>query len=474
MGDILRCDVAVIGAGTAGLAAERAARQNGASTHLIDPEFNGTLCANTGCMPSKLLIAAAKEARRIRQAGAFGIEVDGMRIDGAAVMRRVRSERDRFARLTRESFDDLPDGVMIRARAKFVGPNRLELDDGRSVEAKAIVIATGSAPAMPDPFAGLGDRVVTNETVFEMDDLPASMAVIGSGSIGLEMAQAFAHLGVEVTLFDRETQLGKVRCAKVHSALKEIVERDMSIHLGVEVTPERADEGVRVCWSGKDPTSDSGEANFELLLAALGRPPQLGGLCLEKAGIECDDHGVPCHNRETMRCGESPIFLAGDVAADLPLLHEASHDGAIAGRNAAALPVTIETERHVPFSIIFTDPPLAMIGDAEAAGAITGTADYSDQGRARVEARNEGVLTLYACAPEGTLIGADLIAPGGDHLAHILAWAIERGTTASELLEMPFYHPTLEEGLKSALRTICAATPISLPQDQDAGTPPGA
>ena len=156
------------------------------------------------------------------------------------------------------------------------------------------------------------------------------------------------------------------------------------------------------------------------------------------------------------------------------MLHEASHDGAIAGRNAAAFPAPIPTERHVPFSIIFTDPPLASIGESEADGAVTGTADYSDQGRARVDGRNEGILTLYAKAPDGTLIGADLIAPGGEHLAHMLAWAIERGTTASELLKLPFYHPTIEEGLRSALRTICGATPIPLPQDQDTGTPPGA
>ncbi|MDU7523590.1 MAG: hypothetical protein E7K72_19770 [Roseomonas mucosa] len=175
-----------------------------------------------------------------------------------------------------------------------------------------------------------------------------------------------------------------------------------------------------------------------------------------------------------MRCGDSTIFLAGDVAADLPLLHEASHDGAIAGRNAVALPAAVRSDRNTRFSITFTEPTLATIGDAEADGAVTGTADFADQGRSRVEGRNEGKLTLYAAAPDGRLIGADLIAPAGEHLAHILAWAIQRRVTATELLELPFYHPTIEEGLKQALRTICAATPLPLPQNQDAGTPAGA
>lgn len=110
----LCCDVAVIGGGTAGLAAERAARKNGASTLLIDPEFGGTTCALVGCMPSKLLIAASREAERIRRAKLFGIVVEGIKIDGPAVLRRVRAERDRFARLTRESIQDLPEGVAVR------------------------------------------------------------------------------------------------------------------------------------------------------------------------------------------------------------------------------------------------------------------------------------------------------------------------------------------------------------------------
>lgn len=470
MTDALTCDVAVIGAGTAGLAAERAARKNGASTLLIDPAFDGTTCANVGCMPSKLLIAAAKEAHRIGRADLFGIRVGGMTIDGAAVMERVRAERNRFAALTRKNIDRLDPATTIRARARFAGPDSLRLDDGRTIQARSIVIATGSSPSVPPPFAALGDRLLTSDTVWDLPDLPRRLAVVGSGSIGIELAQAFARLGAQVTLFDRGHSLVKLRCRKVHDALQAIVERDMQVHQGVAVLPERTGDGVRIRWNG----DNSGEAEFDMVLAALGRPPSLDGLDLGRAGLALDDHGVPCHDRATMRCGDSAIFLAGDVAADLPLLHEASHDGAIAGRNAAASPAPIRTARHVPFSLTFTDPPVATIGDPETEGAVTGTADYGDQGRARVEGRNEGVLTLYAAAPDGRLIGADLVAPGGEHLAHMLAWAIERGLTGPEMLELPFYHPTLEEGLKQALRTICRATPIALPEDQDTGTPSGA
>ncbi|WP_017670604.1 dihydrolipoyl dehydrogenase [Blastomonas sp. AAP53] len=469
-GDSLRCDVAVIGAGTAGLAAERAARKNGASTLLIDPDFNGTTCANVGCMPSKLLIAAAKARHAVDRAAIFGVTVGEVTLEEAAVMQRVRDERDRFVASTRKTIADIPEGVRLRGRAKFTAPGQLLLDDGRTISARTIIIATGSRPLLPEPFAALGERALTNENVFQLTSLPRRLAVVGSGAIGLEMAQAFARLGIHVTLFDTSKTMAKLRCPRVHAALQDILARDIELHLGVEVTPERDGDDVVLRWTG----SGEGRATFDHVFVAVGRPPMLDGLALDKAGLQLDDKGIPVHDRGTMRCGDSQIFLAGDVAADLPLLHEASHDGAIAGRNAAAYPAPVRIDRYVPFSITFTDPPVVSIGAAEEDGAVSGTADFSDQGRAKVEACNEGALTLYAAAPDGVLIGADLVAPAGEHLGHLLAWAIQQKMTATQLLEMPFYHPTIEEGLKQALRTVCAATPIAIPENQDAGSPAGA
>ncbi len=466
----LQCDVAIIGAGTAGLAAQSAAYSAGASTLLIDPFFAGTTCATDGCMPSKLLIAASHTAHGAQTTDLFGIHVPTVEIDGKAVMKRVREERDRFARLTREGIKKLPDKVRLKTRAAFTGPNTLVLEDGRTVEARSIVIATGSAPFVPPPFEALGDRMLTNESIFGLEDLPKRLGVIGSGPIGLELAQAMARLGVAVTLFDRGDTLGGVRCPKVHDALRDIVAEDVDLKLNVEIEPRQTDDGISLSWTG----DSSGEAVFDYVLVATGRRPNLDSLDLEKAGIALDDHGVPEHDRGTMQCGDSSIFLAGDVADNLPILHEASQDGAIAGRNAVAFPAVNSADRFVPFNLIFTSPPTAQIGKSEEDGVVTGTADFSDQGRARVEGVNQGALTLYAAAPDGRLIGADLCCPASEHMAHMLAWAVQQGQTATQLLEMPFYHPTIEEGLKQALRTICAATPLELPQDQDKGSPPGA
>jgi dihydrolipoamide dehydrogenase len=453
----LTCDVAIIGAGTAGIAAERAARNEGARTLLIDPEFRGTLCANTGCMPSKLLIVAAKSAHDARRAPVFGIQPGPVHVDGPAVMSRLREERDRFVAFTRESFDDLPDGTAITGRARFTGPTTLVLDDGRRVQAGAVVIATGSTEIVPPPFRDLGPRILTNETLFELPDLPDSLAVIGGGPIGLELAQAMGRLGVAVTLFDHETRLGKARADDVHEALVEAVSRDLTLCLGVD-TEARADpQGIRIDWSGPQ----QGHAVFSHVLVATGRAPTLDGLDLAAAGLELDDHGTPVFDRDTMRCGTSAVFIAGDADADAPLLHEASDEGALAGCNAARFPQVRPGPRSIPFTLTFTDPPLAQLGAEPGDDTLTGRSDYSDQGRARAEARAEGLVVLHA-DPQGRLTGAELCCPGAEHLSHLLVWAVQSGATAADLLLLPFYHPTLEEGLKGALKEICRQ--VRLPQ----------
>jgi dihydrolipoamide dehydrogenase len=199
----LDCDVAVVGAGTAGLAAERSARRAGAKTLLIDDGFVGTTCASVGCMPSKLLIAAAHAAHAIRSASVFGIGAQEPFIDGPAVMRRVRRERDVFVAGTLKSIAAIPDDIKLRARAHFVDQTTLALDDGRIISAKAIVIATGSRPMVPAMFQALGSLALTNETIFELVGLPASIAVVGAGTLGLELAQALVRLGVDVEVSTR-------------------------------------------------------------------------------------------------------------------------------------------------------------------------------------------------------------------------------------------------------------------------------
>jgi dihydrolipoamide dehydrogenase len=240
------CDVAIIGAGTAGLAAERRARADGATTLLIDDKFAGTTCATVGCMPSKLLIAAAHAAHAARSAAVFGVKVAEPEIDGTAVMARVRKERDAFAASTIETIEEIPADVRIRSRAHFINATTLMLDDGRQIKAKAIVIATGSHPNIPPMFAALGNRVLTNETIFDLPDLPRAVAVIGAGPLGLELAQALVRLGVDTQVFDKGKHLAGLHDDAVAAELHAILERELPIRLGVKLDAKSVGEGVQL------------------------------------------------------------------------------------------------------------------------------------------------------------------------------------------------------------------------------------
>lgn len=206
---VRRVDVAVIGAGSAGMGAFRAARQHTDNVVVIDPGPFGTTCARVGCMPSKLLIAAAEAAHRAADAEGFGVRVGSVAIDGHAVMARVRSERDRFVGFVLESVDGWPQAQVLRHAARFSAPGELELDNGERIQADRIVIATGSRPAIPAGWRErLGKRLITSDEVFDWQDLPASIAVVGAGVIGLELGQALHRLGVRVRMYCRSGRPG--------------------------------------------------------------------------------------------------------------------------------------------------------------------------------------------------------------------------------------------------------------------------
>ena len=206
-----QADVAIIGAGTAGLTAYRAARATGATAVLIEGGAHGTTCARVGCMPSKLLIAAADAARAVAAAPGFGVHHDGaLRIDGRAVMDRVRRERDRFVGFALRDVERIPEADRLQGHARFVDDHALEVGGHTRVVAGAVVIATGSRPIRTDQLAALGDRCIVSEDVFDWRDLPKSVAVIGAGIIGLELGQALHRLGVRVAILGRGGGVGPI------------------------------------------------------------------------------------------------------------------------------------------------------------------------------------------------------------------------------------------------------------------------
>ena len=471
MSEHRRVDVAIIGAGTAGLRAFREARKYTDSVLLIEDGGWGTTCARVGCMPSKLLIAAADAAEAVRQAPGFGVVAEPPRIDGRAVLARLRAERDRYVGHVMEAVESFPEAQRRSARARFVSDTRLALDDGGVVDAGRIVIATGSRARILPIFDGLGDRLVTNDDLFEMEDLPASVAVFGAGVIGLELGQALHRLGVRVSLYGKGGFVGPLTDAAVRDTAAALIAADMPFHPDADARPEAAADGVRVTCGGATKT-------FEYVLAATGRQPNVDGLDLGATSLSLGDRGVPHHDPATGQCGDGPIFIAGDATAEEPLLHIASHEGEVAGRNAARFPDIRRTPRPPGLTILFTDPQIALVGqtraELEAAGTdfAVGALDWSDQGRAQVMRVNAGRLHLYGARDTGHLLGAEMIGPRAEHLAHLLAWSIGSGLTVGEMLAQPFYHPVLEEGLRTALRDLNRALrmgPPSPPRCIDSG-----
>jgi dihydrolipoamide dehydrogenase len=216
---------------------------------------------------------------------------------------------------------------------------------------------------------------------------------------------------------------------------------------------ERVGSSVRVRW-------DDTEESFDYALVTTGRVPNLDGLGLENTGLALDRRGVPVYSPSTMQAGASSIFLAGDVDGDVPLLHEAADEGRIAGDNAARYPEVTAGLRRSGLSVVFTDPNIAMVGETWAQvkdrDPIVGRINFDDQGRARVMLQNRGRMNVYAERGTGRFLGAEFIAPRGEHMAHLLAWAHQQRLTIPQMLDLPFYHPVVEEGLRTALRDAAA------------------
>jgi len=457
---ILNTDVAVIGAGTAGLAAYRAAKAQGKRALLIEGGPYGTTCARVGCMPSKLLIAAAEAAHDAAHAAGFGVHIDGkLRIDGRQVMDRVKRERDRFVGFVIEGVENIPAEDKLRGMARFVSDTVLRVDDHTEVHAASVVIAAGSSPAMPDDFKALGERALVNDDVFAWDDLPRRVAVFGPGVIGLELGQALSRLGVEVKVFGLSGSVAGLSDPAVRAAAKKAFQEEFYLDPDTRILQtRRVGDEVEIRYVGLD-NSERTE-RFDYALVAVGRRPNLDGLDLERTTLARNHKVVPEYDRETLQAGKSSIFIAGDVNGDVPLLHEAADEGRIAGTNAARYPDVRPGLRRAALAIMFTDPQVAVAGARHAAlpagSFVTGEVDFGDQGRSRVMRKNRGLLHVYADRESGRFLGAEMVGPRMEHIGHLLAWAVQQRMTIEQMLDMPFYHPVIEEGLRTALRDAAA------------------
>jgi dihydrolipoamide dehydrogenase len=404
-------------------------------------------------MPSKILIEAANAFHRRHSFETFGIRgAKAISIDIPAVLRRVRELRDDFVSGTLKATENLGERN-IAGRARMLGPQRIEVD-GREIRARTIIIATGSRPVVPKPWRDFGDRVLTTDTLFEQKNLPSRIAVVGMGAIGVEIAQALSRLGIEVHGFDTGQTFAGLTDTFVNETFGTLLRDEFAMHLGAPAELSAGRGAIRV-GNGKI------DLVVDCVLAALGRRPNIDGLGLETLGVALDDHGMVPVDRSTMQVADLPVFFAGDASGH-GVLHEAADEGHIAGLNAVSDKVRC-FKRRTPLAIVFADPNVAMVGkrytELDASTTVIGEVSFARQGRARAAQHNNGTMRIYAERSSGLVLGAEMCAPAGEHLAHILALAIDRSLKVHDLLRMSFYHPVLEEGMRTALRDLAAQLP---------------
>lgn len=444
-------DVVIIGAGTAGLTARSQVAKQTDNYVVIDHGILGTTCARVGCMPSKVLIETANTYHRRKQFDEFGITGgDDLDVNLRAVMGHVRRLRDQFTGGVKKGMEGWK-SHLIRKKARFVDVNTLDLGD-ETIRAQKIIIATGSKPIVPDAWKPYSEYLVDTDGFFELPDLPSRIAVIGLGMVGIELGQALARLGVEVIGITLDKAVGGLTDPEIQEYAFDAFSQETNLRLGSAEILGKEKGGLKVGCNGETWTVDK-------VLLTMGRRPTVSDLGLENLGVELDKKGLPSFDATTFQIEDLPVFIIGDANAVRPILHEASDEGWIAGYNAVADEITC-FQRRIFLSIAFTDPNAAVIGRSykeltqNGKAFVIGRASYEKQGRARMMAQNKGLVHIYGDKRDGTLLGVEMFAPHGEHMAHLMAWMMSFKKRAADILSLPFYHPVLEEALTPAFRDI--------------------
>lgn len=461
-----KVSVAVIGAGTAGQNAFRQASKTTKNIVIINDGYWTTTCVSVGCMPSKLLIAAAERAHDAKYSEEFGIHSE-VHINGKQVMARVQAERSHFESYIEKQVDSWPDDHKIAGRAHINKEGLIAVND-ELIQADKIIVATGSSPFIPDGWADkLGETMLTSDTVFDLSDLPDSLAVIGAGAIGLELAQSFARLGVAVTLFNQKIQVAGLKDDAINSKAIDCLGSELTMHLGSsidDIGTRNNDSGDLVSFINyTDKDSNEGFWQGERVLVATGRRNSIDTLGIENLGVELDDKNRPQNlDFNTGQIGDLEVYIVGDANTHIPLLHVASDEGFSAG----SMVCDKNTDAYirppaVPFSIVFSSPQIVNVGqslpeiqqdpDAE---YVIGKVSFDNQGRSRIMGVNCGLLHLYGCKKRDRILGASMVGPDAEYIGHIIANAITNDLSVKQLLDTPFYHPTILEGLRTALRDV--------------------
>jgi pyruvate/2-oxoglutarate dehydrogenase complex dihydrolipoamide dehydrogenase (E3) component len=451
MAELLRPDLCVIGAGSGGLSVAAAAAAFGVPVVLVEQARMGGECLNTGCVPSKALLAAGERARTMRESGEFGVEAGRIRVDFAAVRRHIRQAISAIApNDSAERFTGL--GVrVIHGAARFIDRETVAVGAEFLIKARRFVLATGSAPAIP-AIPGL-DQVpyLTNATIFDLAVRPKHLLVIGAGPIGLELAQAFQRLGSRVTVLEAGRPLAKddPECAAV--VLAQLQREGVVVRAGVRIARVKRGRGkIQLILQGDGEETIEGD---QLLLAA-GRQPNVDNLDLPAAGIAYGPRGVMVDKR--LRTKNKKVYAVGDVGGGPQFTHVANYQAGLVIRHALfRLPVRAN-DAAIPW-VTFTDPELAHVGLTQAQARERHRAvrvlrwPYHENDRAQTERATKGHIKVVT-SKGGKILGATIVGAAAGELITTWTLAIARGLNIRAMAAIVVPYPTLAEiGKRAAI-----------------------
>lgn len=445
MAEILTPDLCVIGAGSGGLSVAAAAAAFGVPVVLIERGRMGGECLNSGCVPSKALLASAKRAAAIGEVAPFGIRAALADVDYAKVQAHVRATIAAIApNDSAERFTGM--GVrVIKATARFSGKRSIAAGD-YEIRARRFVIATGSKPALP-PISGL-DAIggyYTNDNIFDLAELPGHLIIIGGGAIGCELAQAFRRLGATVTVLEAAQPLAKDDREAAAIVLDQLAREGVNMRAGVTIKEVSASGGKITARLATGEAEETIEGTH--LLVAAGRKPALEALNLDAAGIKYDARGILTNRK--LKTSNGRVYAIGDVAGRAQFTHAANYHAGIVIRNALfRLPAKVD-ENAIP-RVTFTEPELAQTGMTEAQAQKRGGRlrvmrwPYHDNDRAQAEREGRGHIKVIA-DKKGKILGATIVGAQAGELISLWSLAIAQGLNIRAIAGVVIPYPTLSE-----------------------------
>jgi pyruvate/2-oxoglutarate dehydrogenase complex dihydrolipoamide dehydrogenase (E3) component len=462
-----RHDLIVIGAGSAGYAAARTARDIGCDVALIDTGPLGGLCILRGCMPSKALLASSDALVDARESEALGISANTITADMPFIAERKRMLVKEFADYRVDGIEEFP---LYLGPARFLSTSELQVGETTRLEARKFIIATGSVVA-PSFLPGLTETgFIDSDALLELEEIPHSVVVLGGGYTACELGQFLSRMGAQTTMLIRSGHLLTQSDDDIGDALTGYFREegiDVLAHSTLRSAYRRNGKKV-VRYLVQD---DEREVEADEMFYALGRAPNVDGLGLENAGVTYTAGGGIVVDG-TLATSNPDVYAVGDVTGEYMLVHVAIYQGEVASRNACLNTAETADYRLVGAHTIFTDPQVAAVGlsekqlKADGIAYVGGRYEFAEHGKAQCLGKTKGFVKMMADAYSGLILGAAVVGPEGSELIHEVIVAMNFGASVDQFMRIPHLHPTLAEIWTYPAEECAAQLGMKIPGDQ--------